>query len=724
MLSRRTWLVIAAALLAVIATALLLARRPPDVPATFVGTTACAGCHQQAFDDWQQSHHRHAMELPDARSVLGDFDDARFEYFGTTSRFFRRDGDYFVETDNAAGELETFRIAYTFGWHPLQQYLVEFPDGRLQALGISWDSRPAAEGGQRWFHLYPDERVDHADPLHWTGAFQNWNSRCSSCHSTGIEKAYSLQENSYRTSWKEVNVGCEACHGPGSRHLDWAAGQRSIPGKGFMRDLSALWQPAGAARPEPRAIQGALSPQLQVCSACHSRRTELAQPDPSADYDASFLLSPLAEGLYHPDGQILDEVFETGSFLQSRMHQNHVSCSNCHEPHAGKLRAEGNGLCLQCHEPQKFQREEHFFHATGSPGAQCVDCHMPQQTYMGVDVRRDHSFRVPDPAASLRWAVPNACTQCHTERSDQWAADFIARRTGSAEPRYAHSALLAGARGQDPAVLPRLLEYAADTGHPAILRATLLQESARLPSTEQLQAAAAQLDDRDPLVRAAAIQALRPLESANRLTLLAPLLKDPARSVRITAARGLIDMPVERAPADLKPALEKAFADYRQSLLHNADMPESMSDLGLLLLAQGDLAGAEEALLQARRLAPGFLPALLNLADVHRARNRDDLGEPLLQEAIRRYPESGDAHHMLGLLYVRTGRTADSVEHLRLARELAPANPQYAFVFAVALAETGRLPQAIQELEALLARFPAHAQARQALEGYRARARQ
>ncbi len=723
--SRRTWLITGAAfvVLAAVLIALFLARRPPVAPAAFVGPAACAGCHQQAFTDWQQSHHRHAMEVPDEQSVLGDFADARFDYFGTTTRFFRRDGQYFVETDNASGQPETFRIAYTFGWHPLQQYLVEFPDGRLQALSISWDSRPASEGGQRWFHLYPDQPVDHQDPLHWTGAFQNWNARCATCHSTDVVKAYSLEEDRYRTTWKELNVGCEACHGPGSRHLDWAAGQRSLPDKGLAHDLSALWQPAGPARPTPRPVEGSMSAQLQVCSACHSRRTELGHPDLAADFDTSFLLSPLAEGLYHADGQILEEVYETGSFLQSRMHQNHVSCSNCHEPHAARLRLQGNGLCLQCHEPQKFQSEAHFFHAPASAGAQCVNCHMPQQTYMGVDARRDHSFRVPDPAASVRWGVPNACTQCHTDRSDHWAADFIATRTGSTEPHYAHTALLAGVRRQDPAVLSRLLDYAGDASHPGILRAILLQESARMPSSGQLQAAAGQLTDPDPLVRAAAVQAGRPLGASRRLILLAPLFDDRAKSVRMTVARELIDVPLERASPELKPALGKLFDEYRQALLHNADMPESMSDLGIFLLSQGDLAGAEQALLQARKLAPGFLPALLNLSDIHRARNRDDLGEPLLQEAIRRYPESGDARHMIGLLYVRTGRTAASVEEFRLASQLAPDNPQYAFVHAVSLAETGRTRDAIQVLESLLARFPGHAQARQALEGYRSQAR-
>ena len=380
--------------------------------------------------------------------MLGDFNDARFEYFGTTSRFFTRDGAYFVETDDAAGKLQTFRIAYTFGWYPLQQYLVEFPDGRLQALSISWDSRPESAGGQRWYHLYPDAAITPGDPLHWTGAFQNWNSRCATCHSTGLTKGYSEQENRYQTRWKELTVGCEACHGPGSRHVAWAGGERVAarqgPGRAARCGVAARQRHAA----DPQRTGAAMSAQLQVCSGCHSRRTELQQPDTAAGFFDNYLLSPLLEGLYHADGQILEEVYETGSFLQSRMHQNHVSCTNCHEPHGARLRATGNALCLQCHEPAKFQDRTHFFHEPGSAGAQCVNCHMPQQTYMGVDERRDHSFRVPDPVASVQFGVPNACTQCHKDRDDRWAADFMTRRTG--QQRAAVSACSAAGQGAAP----------------------------------------------------------------------------------------------------------------------------------------------------------------------------------------------------------------------------------------------------------------------------------
>ena len=193
------------------------------------------------------------------------------------------------------------------------------------------------------------------------------------------------------------------------------------------------------------------------------------------------------------------------------------------------------------------------------------------------------------------------------------------------------------------------------------------------------------------------------------------------RSVRLAAARQLADVPLDRAPAQVRPQLESVFAEYRQALLHNADMPESMSDLGVFLVAQGDVPGAEAALLHARKLAPNYLPAMLNLADVYRARGRDDLGEPLLREALRMYPRSGDAYHMLGLLHDRTSRTPESVALFRQASQLAPDNPQYALVHAVSLAETGELAQAIGVLEAALRRFPANAALEQALAGYRSR---
>lgn len=658
------------------------------------------------------------MEVADANSVLGNFDDASFDYFGTKSRFFTRDGQYFVETDNAQGSMETFRVSYTFGWFPLQQYLIEFPDGRMQALGISWDSRPAAEGGQRWYHQYPQQHVDHKDPLHWTGAFQNWNSRCAACHSTQLRKNYSQQSDRYSTTWKELNVGCEACHGPGSQHIEWAKGSRKQGNKGLLLSVHRTWTPTPGALPIPQNGTEAMSGQLQVCAGCHSRRGELGDPEVTTRFADNFMLSPLLQGLYFPDGQIREEVYEMGSFLQSRMHQNRVSCTNCHEPHSGQLQIAGNGLCLQCHQAPRFRNSEHAFHKPDSPGAQCVNCHMPQRTYMGVDTRHDHSFRVPDPAASVLYGVPNACTQCHTNRDDRWAAGIVGARTGRTIPAYPHTALLTAARNGSPAVLKDLLAYASDRSRPPALQAIALLESGPFASATQQDDIRTALGSPDPMVRIGAASALTSLDASQRLRLLQPLLGDPVRSVRVTAARQLIDLVPEKAPEELRGPLTALLEEYRQTLLHNADMPESMSDLGLFYAAQGNPDAAEMALLHARKLAPRYLAAMLNLADLYRARNRDDLGEKLLDEAVSTYPDSGDVHYTLGLLYVRTGRTPRSVSMLKRASELSPDNPQYLLAYSLALVETGRKPQALAMLKSATARFPADESIQLALKSY------
>jgi tetratricopeptide (TPR) repeat protein len=345
---------------------------------------------------------------------------------------------------------------------------------------------------------------------------------------------------------------------------------------------------------------------------------------------------------------------------------------------------------------------------------------MPQQTYMGVDKRHDHSFRIPDPAASATFGVPNACTQCHTNRDARWAATFLASRRGSNnQPRYAHAALLAAARKHDATVATNLLAYARNESHPAILRSVALLESGRFPSSQQLAAIGEALRSADPLVRMGAASGLSAIGPRERLELLKALLQDPVKSVRNVIARELIDVPLAQAPEDVRASLGNLFDEYQQTLQHNADMPESMSDLALYHAAQGDTDAAELALTQARKLAPRYLPAMLNLADLYRARNRDDLGEALLREALTAYPESGDVHHMLGLLYVRTGRTAQSVPLLRQATVLLPANAHYALVHALALIETGQRAQGIAVLEAAIRRFPENQPLRQALDAYR-----
>ena len=382
--------------------------------AAFVGSSTCAECHRAQADLWQPSQHKLAMQHATTESVLGNFNDAGFDHGGVHSRFFRKDGKFFVETDGADGKLAVFEVKYTFGLDPLQQYLIEFPDGRLQALSIAWDARPASKGGQRWFHLYPNETIRHDDVLHWTQLNQNWNFMCAECHSMGVHKNYDAASNRFATTWAEISVGCEACHGQGSRHVGWARerqnwwsfGKSADPGMGllarFTERRDVTWSPNAATGNATRSrAPDTLRAEVETCGLCHGRRGQLSEAwVPGRSLSDTHQVSPLARGLYQPDGQMLDEVYNYGSFKQSKMFAAGVTCSDCHEPHSTKLRAAGNDVCLQCHASDKYAAASHHHHERADPKVTCASCHMPQRTYMVIDQRHDHSFRIPRPDLS------------------------------------------------------------------------------------------------------------------------------------------------------------------------------------------------------------------------------------------------------------------------------------------------------------------------------------
>lgn len=683
----------------------------PVADAQFVGSEACQTCHTAAYAAWKDSQHARAMQHATAATVLGDFAGAKFRYAGVESSFFRRDGKFFVRTDGADGKLADFEIKYTFGLEPLQQYLVEFPDGRLQALSIAWDSRPREQSGQRWFHLYPKDKIDHRDELHWTRRSQNWNFMCADCHSTEVRKNYDAASDTFRSTWKEISVGCEACHGPGSAHLDWARAKPTDPAKGLSVALTERggvhWDidphTGNARRSQPRTQDT----EIGVCAQCHSRHSQIADGyragRPFLDFYRPELLSP---GLYHPDGQQRDEVYIWGSFLQSRMHHAGVTCSDCHEPHGQKLRVAGNALCGTCHLAAKYEAQTHHHHPGAGPGTRCVDCHMPQTTYMVVDPRRDHSLRVPRPDLSITLGTPNACNGCHRGKDARWAADALQGWTGH-PPRGFQTFAEAFTQAQrgSPEAGPSLARIAGDPAQPAIARATALEALERYPSPTTLEVARAGLGDRDALVRRASIQTLAALPPAQRLGLLAPLLDDPVRTVRLEAASALADAMGEAGPSQ-QAAFARAALEFEAAQHFNADRPEARASLGSFYARQGRYDAAEAQLKSALALDPAFVPAYVNLADLLRVQGRDGDGEGVLREGLQKLPEAAALHHSLGLTLVRLGRHGEALAELQRATRLAPADARYAYVYAVGLNSTGQARAALAEIERGLKQHP------------------
>jgi predicted CXXCH cytochrome family protein len=396
-------------------------------------------CGTPEISSWKR-HHQLAMQSATDTTVLGDFNNVKFTNSGVTSIFFKRDKNFIARTEGQDGALHDYKIRFTFGVSPLQQYLITLPGGRLQALGIAWDSRPRQHGGQRWFSLYPGQKIPPSNPLHWTGIDQTWNYMCADCHSTNIRKNYDLQTRTYSTTYAEINVACEACHGPGSAHIAWAKRQGNWAKLSTNADLTialrerkvATWATDPVTGTPRRTIPRASEHEIEMCARCHSRRGQIHE-----DYvhgqsvGDDYRVALLDQDLYFPDGQIEGEVYEYGSFIQSRMFREGVTCSDCHEPHSLKLRAEGNNVCLQCHSV-KYDSPAHHFHKVGSTGAQCANRHMPPRTYMVVDARRDHSLRIPRPDLSMKLGTPNACNNCHTDKSAQWASNTVYKWYGHA----------------------------------------------------------------------------------------------------------------------------------------------------------------------------------------------------------------------------------------------------------------------------------------------------
>jgi Tfp pilus assembly protein PilF len=685
-----------------------------DDRAHFVSAKVCATCHAAETASWSESHHARAMQAAAPASVLGDFADVKLEHFGVVSTFSRAGDKYIVRTDGPDGALHDYEIAYTFGVYPLQQYLIAMPGGRLQALGIAWDSRPREQGGQRWLHLYPDQKLPAGDRLHWTGRDQTWNYMCADCHSTDLKKNFDLTTNTYATTWTDVDVSCEACHGPGSRHVEWAHTHANVgsnaPGlsdadrAGLTNWLKATdqghWEmnreTGIAKRTEPLA-----SAELDTCAACHSRRRVIAKnAQPSAPMLDAYTPTGLEPGLYHADGQIDGEVYEYGSFVQSRMYHAGVTCSDCHEPHSLALRAEGNGLCAQCHMPAKFDTAEHHHHQSGSAGAQCVSCHMPAKTYMVVDRRRDHSFRVPRPDLSASIGTPNACTQCHASRPATWALQAIAGWYPRGRQTQAHyaTALNAGRTGAVDAEL-QLDQLILDPSQPAIARASALPLLPGYATPASEAAIRAAIADPSSLVRSAVPRALPPSPSPAVVQAVAPLLSDPIRGVRIETARALAGIDPSIMTQDQRDAFDTAYRELVAAEMVDADRPEAHLNLGLLDLRRHAPADAEAEYRTALRLDPSFVPALANLADLDRMRGQDGQGADLLRKALVIEPNNADVRHSLGLLLVRQHSYTEAVDQLRKASELAPDNARYAYVYAIALNSTGAAAEAIALLE-------------------------
>lgn len=669
----------------------------PPPPAAYVDDGLCLGCHQKEGREWRESHHALAMAAPTARTVRGDFSNRTFAHRGVTSRFFKRGDAFFVNTEGADGKTADFAIKYTFGVEPLQQYLIEMPGGRLQPLGLAWDGP-----NRKWFHLLPDETLPPGDVLHWTGRYQTANTMCLVCHTTQFEKRYDPVTDTFASRWAEPNVSCQACHGPGDRHVRY---ETALRGAGT---------PMPAVPGEPHGLTvdikgGDARRRTELCAPCHSRRSELtASPLPGQPILANYLPSLLVRGLYHADGQQLEEVYVDASFRQSLMFVRGVTCTHCHDPHTGKPKLAGNAVCLQCHRSDpnpsfpsaagNFDSPAHHFHKAGSTGASCVACHMPSTTYMRIQRRPDHSIRIPRPDLSVKIGTPDACTKCHAGKKAPWAAAAVVKWYGPVRKQGPHyGEAFAAARAGEPSGREALARLVGRLDLPGIVRASALAELRGDPSIGA-EARMKSTRDGDPEVRTAAADSVEGLSAGQRLEVLGPLLTDPVRSVRITAARNLTSLHADRLDAGTRPAFDAALSEYVAAQSLALDMPGARFNLAVVYENTGRRELAEKHYQGALKIDPDFTAARANLARLYSGLNRNAEAERVLVEGLKRQPGIGELQYSLGLLLAEEKRMKEATEALARAAKLLPQEASVHYNYGLALEQTGRKEAAEAEL--------------------------
>lgn len=684
--------------------------------ADFVGSKACINCHEQAYQDWQGSHHDMSMKHANNKSVLGDFDSVILTSQNNKSvklsTFFKKGTQFWVNIKGDDGKFHDYQIKYTFGYEPLQQYMVEFDDGRVQLIPFAWDSRTKAEGGQRWFNLYPEMTKKHQE-FFWTNTGQNWNYMCADCHSTNVDKNFDIKTNTYNTTFSEINVACESCHGPAGKHLIWANQSNpsakekpkskiekqhetmSLTDKGFSRDLSKSvqnWQVKDNKKTlSPKGIEH--SQQVIVCAQCHSRRTQISRNDhvKGNAFGERYLLDLISSTNYHPDGQVYNEDFVYGSFLQSKMFKNGVVCTDCHNPHTAELKLPIETLCLQCHQSDSYASTQHHKHPENSTGAQCVNCHMPKSTYMEIDARRDHGFHIPTPNLAQKFGSPDTCLSCHEDKDSQWSSSKVnawyPNSSVEAEKDFVavFSAMnLALNEQQLQGVSSELSRIAQTISYASIIRASALTKMASVSNTNTIIAIARAAKNPDENIRLGAIEGAQNMAGAEKWRILSPLLNDNVLAVRVNAAFALASL-WQNLSAPQKEQLSPALDEYIASQLFNNDRGFSHSNRGIIFAYQGQYDQAIKAFKQGMAIEKHFAQTYLNLSQVYYQRGENQKSIEILKQGFSANPDDASLPYNLGLAFIRGKDKAKAAQALAIATQLAPQNSHYFYVYGLSL---------------------------------------
>ncbi len=649
----------------------------------YVGDQNCVECHQDEVDLWKGSHHDLAMQVANDSTVLGDFNNVETTIDGVSYVFFKKGTDFLVRIKEIDNSEKEYKINYTFGVTPLQQYLIDFDKGRKQTLRATWDVID-----KKWFHQYKDDTIDPNDWLHWTNDAQNWNTMCAECHSTNLKKNYSTEEDSFNTTYSFINVTCESCHGPAEKHLAWA--ENNTEGKDPSL-LNVLEQ----------------KDQLNICASCHARRVKLTENlVPGENFEDQFMVQNLTTNYYHGDGQINEEDYVYGSFMQSKMFAEGIKCNDCHNAHSLKLKFEDNRLCHQCHGPNKYETEDHYFHEPNTEASLCINCHMTGQVYMGNDFRRDHSFRNPRPDQSVKYGTPNACIGCHDDKSNQWAADIIIEKFGEERaPHFSDNLLLSSKSVITPEERQQLDNFINDISFPEIARSTVI-ENLSFTTPEQFKVLFTSLKDSSAIVRYNALRKFNSFPQEQRVSIALENMKDTVKLVRIAAAHLVTGFDENTLSGIDKRNFITSRGELETMLYSNSDFSIGRMQLGDYFLQNNDVNNAIKHYEIALKKDSLLIPVFSNLATAYSIIQNNEKAFKTLDTWIQLDPENGRPHYLKGLLNFENNQPEEAVKNLKKAIQLDPQDTRSMYNLATYYYQSKELKLAENYINTALKIYP------------------
>ena len=643
--------------------------------AVYVGSAACQRCHESAYETWRNTLHvQMTKPIAEAR-VEGDFRNASLNQRGQTSSMETRDGRYFISIARNNRPAEKLEVHYTLGARRFQGYLSKLPDGRIYVLPVFWHNE-----AKRWVDWKEITPVPD-DPDH--DLRQIWNVTCVNCHATNLAKNFNPSTNTYATTWTEMGIGCEACHGPGARHIDVVTAWQKNPASRPVQPTAAQLDVFSPNQATPRQV-------FDACGYCHGNKNNVffgfKPGDRYEDFALPFLISqPIPDndpqGDFWPDGRPSRFNRPQALTLTGCFQKGEATCTSCHKMHGSPndhalklpVEAEGGGLtrqsdrlCTQCHEVDAA----HTRHEVDSQGSRCVACHMSDVNWRLITRRRDHTFQPPVPEMTSRFGVPNACTTCHENKSPEWAASTMDRWYGNRERRQAivrMAETFYRAGSGDASVLPEVARLAVDRSHGTLIRASAAEFAGQLISKSRVGA--------DQRVGPRADTQVRPY-SAEVVNALIGAAADREPAVRITAVRALSFIPIAPTGGDSRVASVIAAHLTDSSRLVRVSAAESLMTFGITHLdgARGQaLARAQDEWAESLRTFNDVAADHTALGWLEAARGRSEEAAKELRVAIALDPRDARPHVYLGVLAARAGRYDEALQHFKAAKTIDPA---------------------------------------------------